>query len=622
MNLDDLKNRIKEIPISQVIGQYLTLTRTSNSILAVCPFHDDHRPSLHINDQRNMFKCFVDDIGGDALTFVMKYKNLSFINALEDICDKVGINFEDYVKSPQQSPRDELGKKIMKNAVEIYKKLSLTSSEFAHFLKDRGLNQELAKKYELGFATKNNTIIQYLMTIKDPESRKKAIQMAEELGLIKKSKSSKDYYDTFRERIIFPIWDSYGRPIGMTSRSIRENQNPKYMNSKDSFLFNKKSLLYGLHLGKKEILSKNRCFLVEGNMDQIAFAKAHLLESVAIMGIALGDHSLKTIKSLTSTVYLALDNDDAGFKAMERINSQFLNEKIIPFHLNLSPSKDPDDFLKTYGIIELQKRIDEARPFIDVQTDKLFPKEVPSLTDRKLELLEKFFEIFLPLGDDLSATERIVTIAKKLGLTSAPLQIVESYQNFIKQERPERKNATHKESSAKKIISSEKKTILEDGPQPSKQKLKKSDKVFLSQILQHPECMESKEFESLLDFVLTNEVKVYALELRNLIHEIDEQEYPTMAMDLLRMKEFSVDLLEFVGSTIYNYRPKRLDSKKVTRLVSDLQIKLKKQFLKDKRIELKAKQKTCLNEEENLKVVTELFEIEKSIIMLQNKNHY
>jgi DNA primase len=436
--IDELIARIKDLPVSEVLERYVHTVRKGTQTLAVCPFHDDHSPSLNINDQRGMWFCFVDNMGGDAIKFVMLYRKLEFMDALRDICDKFGWNFDDFHRPKKSSPKIEMGKKILTNTMKLYRKLAQTDQykAFPEFLQKRGLSEEIAKTYQLGFAPPNYALFDYLSSIKDEKDRQFAQQVAEELGLIKKSKfGERSHYDTFRERIMFPIWDQFGQVIGFTSRAINDEQKPKYLNSLDSFLFNKKNLLYGLHLAKNAIRERDQAILVEGNMDQVALYKNGFENSLAIMGVALGESSLVKLLALTKNVVLSLDNDQPGWRAGTRINAQLMEKGVTPLFLDLGEYKDPDDFLTARGRDELAKRVEEAKPFVDIQIERTLPRKLPELAERKLDLLHEIFEILSPLKNSLSATERVILYAKRLGLQSDSQAIVKSYEEYLSGQR-------------------------------------------------------------------------------------------------------------------------------------------------------------------------------------------
>ncbi len=620
--LDDLKMRIKELPISDVIGKYLALTRKNNQTLAVCPFHDDHDPSMNINDHKGMFYCFVDNIGGDHIKFVQLYKKVEYVEALEDICDKLGWNFQDFVQKKQDNPKYDMGKKILSKATILYKKSAETkySNHFQTFLKNRGLNEEIAQTYQLGFSPENNALFDYLSSIKDEKDRGFALQIADELKIIKPSQyGEKSHYDTFRERIMFPIWDQFGNVIGFTSRAIRDDQKPKYMNSVESFLFNKRNLLYGLHLAKTAIRDRSSVIIVEGNMDQIALYAHGFENSVAIMGTALGDQSLQKLEAITKNIYLCLDNDQAGKKAGDRINAQFMAKGITPYFVDLGQHKDPDDFLKNEGRLAFQEKIDNARLYIDHLLNENFPKTIPELTERKLEALHSLFEILAPLGSGLAAKERVAQLAKRLGLQADSATILNSYEEFLKQgktqsfSRPAPQMPEPMDSDIPPMEILEEKVELEE-------KLNSVEKTLVQILVQHPELFEREETAELLDFVGSNEVKTYISRLKEVFFEIDESEYESVVSKLLNDRQFSLELEATASAALFKYRPTVLNDKIAGKMIKDIKRKLHEQKLKSRKEELKALQNTTQDQEDLNQVLKDLAQVDREINMLKKSS--
>lgn len=592
MNLDDLKALIKATPISQIIGQYLDMHKQGSGFLAVCPFHDDHDPSMQINDNRNMFMCFVDQTGGDAITFVKEYKKCGYVEALRDICEKMGWNFDDYNEKSKANPKKQLAKKLLKNSTLIYEKLghSDNHSEFPEFLKQRGISVENAKKYELGFSPKHNVFLNYLESIKDQKERTMALQVAFEVGLIKQNLQTKQYYDTFRERIMFPIWDQYGNVTAFTSRMTKEYQKAKYMNSKDSFMFNKKNILYGLHLAKDKMRERDRVIIVEGNMDQLSLYINGFEESVAIMGVAMSENSVNILKSYTNNFYLCTDNDPAGFKAAERINDLLIQKGYLAKIVDLAPYKDPDDLICEIGKIAFEERLQNAKLMIDLQIEMIIPDEIPEVVDRKIEILQSAYRILAPLKSDLRATERIVALSKELGLETSKEQILQSYQDFLKNlsnrntpQQPATTTELNIEEPAP--INMEPQYIQEVTPKYAE--VNHAELLFIEKCIVTPELFEWPETEEILEIIDQNEVKEIVLELKNFFFEFDEQSYHAAVERIVQDANYDKKIREHIGVTLFkkesSHTPK-FEKTEIPKLINNLKeekLKLKKKGLRE-----------------------------------------
>lgn len=637
MSLDELKVKIKEeIPISSVIGSYISMKKSGSAYLSLCPFHSDSKPSMHINDNKKMFKCFACDAAGDSIGFVMKYRNLDFVEALKEICQKQGINFDSYQEEKKSNPKLDMAKKILTKTAQLYRKTATTHkfAPYDDFIKKRGLNEEIATTYNLGFAQARNSLCDYLGSIPNESERTFALSLALELGLIKRDQhNSEAHYDTFRDRIIFPIWDQFGQVIGFTSRAIRDDQKAKYMNSVDSFVFNKRNILYGFHLAKNAIREKDAVILVEGNMDQIALYNNGFHHTVAVMGIALGAPSLERLLSLTKNIYLALDSDGAGFTAMERINRQLAEKGVVAKYLEFSPQKDPDEFLQAQGALALQAKIDNAPAAFDVLLNKIVPEKLPEVLDRKLEILNSAFELLSPLRSHLTAIERIVAFAKRLGLKSEPAQIVKNYEEFLAVIEAKEKNAARFQPKPKAVeveqdehnygMSSLEISELDLQSKvhiAPKRILSKIEKQVVQELVQLPMLFSEGNSLELLDFVTSDEVKNYIRKVKKVLLEIDESEYSSVISNLTSGPEYSSELREAVSSALFKYKAREMDSKTKKKLLHDLKTKLQMDLLKNKKDEIKQLQQNCVSENEMTKLLQELSEVEVSMQALKKNS--
>ncbi|MBH46984.1 MAG: DNA primase [Halobacteriovorax sp.] len=617
-SLEDLKQRIKDMPISSVIGMYIPVSRKGTKHMAVCPFHDDNDPSMHVDDNRGSFMCFVDNTGGDAITFVQKYKNLEFLEALKDIADKLSLNFDDFIQKKNKDPKLELAQKILAKSSLLYRKIATdkTPKEFAEFIKNRKLSVETAKTFQLGYAPGTNLITGYLSSIKDEGERERTLKLAQEIHLIRESnRDDQGHFDTFRDRVMFPIWDQYGHVAGFGGRQVFDYQKGKYINSQESFVFRKKQILYGMHLAKTSIRQRDAVILCEGYMDCIALHHHGFTNAVAVMGVAMSEGSLKVLKALTSNFYLALDGDDAGMKAMERLNTLALENGIVPKLVDLSPTKDPDDFLQSQGKLAFQSRIDEARAFIDVLIETRLPEKIPEVTDRKLELLQQFFAVVAPLGMDLAATERLTNLAKRIGLTSDSSQVVKTYEEYLSNRGKHRPIPISEPTPAPPVATESAPAVIKP-----RAKLARVEQFLLQELILCPELLSRPEIGELLDFVRSDEVQTYVSRLRDLVYEVDESEFARVVLEMTSSEEFSLELKEIAGAAIFKYRPHSPDGKILEKMFKDLRIKAQEEDLKEKREEVKRLQRQAVTHEDSERLLHELAALDRRLQTLKKRS--
>jgi DNA primase len=624
MSLGDLKEKIKDAPVSSIVGYYIPLKRSGLNLLGLCPFHSDSKPSLTVSDQKGLYKCFACDAGGDAITFVEKYKNFSFIEALEECSKILGIPFEEYKKEEKKSPKTMMAEKILFRASQLYKKTSespQSKESFQEFLQNRGLNEATAEQFSIGFVGNSNSVSHYLESIADLKERQLALSVALQLGLIKEKNQS--HYDTFRNRVMFPIWDQMGKVVGFGGRALTNEQQPKYLNSLESFHFNKRNILYGLHLAKQEIRNRDSVILVEGYMDMISLYHHGFKNTVAVMGVALSDYAINRLKSITKNFYLALDSDSAGLKAAERMNRDLLKAGILAKYLDFKPHKDPDDFVRKEGSVVLNQRIVEAKLMIDVVIEGLVPAKIPEISSQKIELLNSCFELLSPLGESLEAFERLITFAKKVEINSNQDYLLEAYKEHLQKSKDSQKRAPLKaELKIVQDLESTQQATSEDiRPSPQAYGINKQEKILLEHILLHPELLTHPKIAELLDFVHNPEVKTFVLRLRELAYEIDSAHYESFITTLLGHEEFSTEIREAVAANLFKFQKNELSEKVRDRLIFDIERRIYGEYLKEKKQFLKAKQKEVKTEVELNALMSEILTIEKEITQIKYKKN-
>ena len=273
-------------------------------------------------------------------------------------------------------------------------------------------------------------------------------------------------------------------------------------------------------------------------MDQLTLYINGFEESVAIMGVALGETSANVLTSFTHNFYLCLDNDQAGLKAAERVHDLLIKKGIISKYVDLSPYKDPDDFINGLGKIAFEQRLREAKLMIDLQIDLLMPEELPEVVDRKIEILQKVYHVLAPLKMDLRATERIVALSNKIGLETSKDQIISNYQRFLagsprettvpalsQNLAPQPPPPMNENQYIQELISAE--TQIDQVPLDNELEVNNAHLRLVEVCILNPEVFEWNEMQEILEIIDQNKVKELVLELKNFYFEFDEQSYNT-----------------------------------------------------------------------------------------------
>ena len=617
-SLDEAKQIIKDTPISSVINYYLPLNKKGANYEGLCPFHGDSHPSLKVNDNEGMYKCFVCGVGGDAIGFVKDFKKIDYVEAVKDIASNLGVTVE-LTEKKKLNPKFELGFRVMNAAYRLYKKVveEKRPENFKKFLAERKISEETVQNFGIGYAPATNAFFHYLQSLPAP-TKDKAIALALEIGIIKEGKWGP--YDFYRDRVMFPIFDHSGQVRGFSSRDVLPDQLPKYLNSGESFLFDKGNILYGFHLARNHIRSKDAVIIVEGQMDVVSMHQYGFNYTVGASGIAVSQKSARLLTHMAKNIYLGLDSDNAGLTAMERIQAEFMQFKVLPKVIDYSPAKDPDDFLKEFGRIKLQERIDNAPLFIDFLFDKKFAEAKPQTTDQRLFFLNNVFSWLAPLGPELVARELAIGFAKKLGLQSSSDDITHAFNQFLSDNKP---------IQAAQVLPHEETPmfIQEDTPEaeaPEHEEIlnipvPKAEKILLDKIVTHPETLSHSEMSEILDLVYHFEVKRLVQWLKNIYLEIDDTDYADVILRYVNTQNFSNEINHIVGNALYNHTGLRLNDKVVDKLMKDIIFKLKENRLKNKREKLKEQQKNAVSEEDAATILEEIQKVQIEINQLRKR---
>ena len=450
---DEKKNEILEnSDIVAIIGDYVDLKKSGNSYKGLCPFHNEKTPSFTVDDRKQLFHCFGCGEGGDVVSFIMHKEGLSYIDSMKYLAKKAGIKLDDTKSSKENKILNryyDINKDIM---MYFYKNL-LTDKAGQIYLKNRGFRSNIVNTFMLGFAKNSwDDLLNYV------KKKDYLLDDIENLGLIKKSQNGK-YYDKYRNRLIFPIINHYGKVIGFGGRSI-DSTMPKYLNSPESQVFKKRYNLYGLNIFKKQ--SNKDIILVEGYMDVIGLNNQGIDQAVASLGTSLTSDQAKLLKRYAKNVYICYDEDNAGIKATDRAIEILLDEEIKPNIISLEKGLDPDDFVKKYGRDAFIKKMDEASDVYNYKYNKILDLYAESKDNEKFEKLNLFIEFLSSIKSDLTREIFINNVSKLFDIDKSTLKesVLKYNDNYKKTYKNQNKDSFYNKNDFKNFNTNQN-TIIE-----------------------------------------------------------------------------------------------------------------------------------------------------------------
>lgn len=355
---NDFKRIQNKADIVEIINSYVKLESHGKNYFGVCPFHDDHSPSMSVSKDKQIYKCFVCGATGNVFTFVENFLGVSFIEAVKVVADKIGEDF--VVHKSKQNTVYEKYYKIMDLATKLYENNLRTKigEEARKYLKDRGLTDEIIKDFSIGLAITDNDQLYKLL-----EKKKIPLKDMQDLGLV--NNGERGIYDLFRNRIIFPLKNPDGKVNGFSGRIYNTTSNSKYVNTKETIIFKKRENLYNYHLAAPAARLEKSIIICEGFMDAIRIYSIGLKNVVATMGTALAKQQVELLKKLGVKVILVMDNDNAGEMATLSLGESLLKEGMDIGVVRLTGKKDPDEYILEYGAMAFKDNIKNPMSFID-----------------------------------------------------------------------------------------------------------------------------------------------------------------------------------------------------------------------------------------------------------------
>lgn len=441
--LEELIAQIKDrLDIVEVVSEQVILKKNGSHFWGLCPFHKEKTPSFSVNPNLGIYKCFGCGEGGDALTFIMKTQNKEFIEVIRELAERFGLEMpKNYVKGESKGQKDEMIKACTK-AAEFYNLRLLKDKEpettkVMEYLSGRGITKDIIEKYSLGIAPKE------FDTFYKKFKNEFSDDILEKSGLILRTREGK-FIDRFRNRVIIPIQNEFGEFVAFGARAVEKDQQPKYLNSSDSLIYNKSKLLYGLYTAKDAIKENDSVILMEGYFDVIS-AQAHGIENaVASCGTSLTADHIKLLSRYTSSrrIYLSFDTDSAGQKATDR-NAELIKEafqglgNIKQFDESyistsedkyaceirvISPpeGKDPDEFIRSVGAESYREYMQHAPLLLDFQLGNII-KEKPKTPVEKTQVVKRILPVLNEIQNEIVQSEYVRMIANTLDIDETAL---------------------------------------------------------------------------------------------------------------------------------------------------------------------------------------------------------
>ena len=406
--------------ILEVVSDYVNLKKTGKNYKGLCPFHSEKTPSFMVNEEKQIFHCFGCGAGGDVFTFLMKVGNFSFPQAVEELAKRYGVRLPPRELSPAK--KKEMDKR------EILFKINQMASEYFHdllsrrregeegrrYLSQRGMSEEIIKEHRLGYSLERWDGLAHHL-----QEKKVSLELARELGLIF-PKKREGWYDAFRGRILFPIFDLHQRVVGFGGRLIKEGE-PKYLNSPESSIYHKGEILYGLQVAKGYIPKKDCVMIVEGYFDLLTLHQFGLKHSIATLGTALTAQHVHILKRYTKNLITVFDADVAGVQASLRALPLFLEEEVSGKTIILPKDEDPDEFLRKGNLEEFEKRAINAVSLIDFFFERLMKTHDTKSIDGKVKVTEEGMALIDKIPNKIRKNFYTKALAERLDLPESLL---------------------------------------------------------------------------------------------------------------------------------------------------------------------------------------------------------
>lgn len=424
--LQEIRN---SVDIVDVVSSYLNLTAHGKNYFGVCPFHDDHSPSMCVSKEKQIYTCFVCGATGNVFQFIKEYENISFAEAVKKVATIGGIE----VKIDEMKPlkKESVLYDIYNLTNKLYQ-LNLNTTkgiDAKEYLKNRGINDETIKEFGIGLSLIKGNIYEALV--------KKGFDNKD---ILKSGLATENGYDLYRNRIMFPLWDLNGKVVGFSGRIFNGEDAPKYINSRETEIFKKGELLYNYHRARNECRRKNEVIIMEGFMDVISAYTHGITNVVAAMGTAITSSNAHLISRMAKNIILCFDGDDAGIMAANACTNELLKLDVFPsiVVLDKTKGKDPDEYIKNNGVEAFKEKL--SHPLSVMEFKEFYNKRGIDMGDStsKTEYVKK---MIIEIDNIKDPVLREVTISKLSDETNLGVDFLKSQ---LKTEAKEEKQIEEK----------------------------------------------------------------------------------------------------------------------------------------------------------------------------------
>ncbi len=401
INQEEINKVRTSVDIIDIISSYIPLTKKGRNFFGVCPFHDDHNPSMSVSSEKQIYKCFTCGASGNVFTFVENYENVSFGEAVEIVANKSGIPLSTKISRPKESDKYQKYYEIMDLALKFYQNNLKTKSglEAKKYLSDRGFSEEVIDDFQIGVSLDEKDSLKKVLLSKGYNEK-----LLMDLGLL-----TDNSFDQLTGRVIIPLESPEGKTIGFTGRIYRGEDTAKYVNTRETVIFKKGETLYNYFLAKDSIKRERSVIVVEGQMDAIRLYSEGFKNVVATGGTNLTKEQVILFKKLKAKVILCLDNDKPGFEATYKVGEELTRNNVEVFVIRLSDAKDPDEYIKKFGKEAFENNLKALIKFFDFKI--IYFKNNKDLNN-SVDLAKYINEILETLKEEKDEILREITLQK------------------------------------------------------------------------------------------------------------------------------------------------------------------------------------------------------------------